>query len=680
MMETKMKIFSSTIPAVRSGEYKIITKQCLERDGNVLEQLEKVQEFLVDAPRDSLAAGELLGTWPPNEGRGDYNGVLPHVLLKNAHTPWLRAMEDEKMPWMALLLFRHDEIQKEEEGCIYLTPDVFLDVMPKLDEIPYLAHCRQVETANKAEMDLNDEGMFAVITANRKISVPGTGTEEYRLCLVSLENMENLIGNPQNVWGIDSILLIVLASSRFVAVKGDKAGFYETAEVMLHESERTMMLALHPRQDTDVDESIVKRLKEGYVPAAYHFRTGEDGFAWYRSPFLPFAAKWEMPEQFFYSRDQALIYDRKTGIFDCSLAAAWEAGRLAGLSDSSFGSLMMRLRKRGQEFIDILLHRIVEKMKAEGRIDMRDAGQIKGAFSAYLGSMTEEDLKKLTSADYPQNDLIQKIAENETLMSWGRDLNMNADVLNAYYKERKDSENSYNLKELLLTLMEEDNFRKKLSKVMSQELSAVGVWLFDLFCLRQVPFEYLVPLEEMLPSSAIRFFYMDAGWCKALMDGAMSLGIDCTRQEVFNRLITGILWDMTGRTTDTCRCGFLMRGNLVRNWTTLEVYGYCKDGTVKKPLRQEHLSGDILLCIWEGTICKIDMRQPVEHLEFMAVDCMRGKDGTILNLAPEDSNGALSYLSKQTGKARQDMTSADIAVCLINQGSAIEFIPGEERV
>src|SRR5262249_40203685 len=49
-------------------------------------------------------------------------------------------------------------------------------------------------------------------------------------------------------------------------------------------------------------------------------------------------------------------------------------------------------------------------------------------------------------------------------------------------------------------------------------------WFRDLSLLRDVPFNYLVPDERMLPPESIRFFLLDPAWVDCLLDGAFSVG------------------------------------------------------------------------------------------------------------------------------------------------------------
>ena len=60
-------------------------------------------------------------------------------------------------------------------------------------------------------------------------------------------------------------------------------------------------------------------------------------------------------------------------------------------------------------------------------------------------------------------------------------------------------------------------------------------WLGYLLLLYGVPFNYLVPEEAMLPPESIRFFYLDPGWMKCLLEGACSVGRSSTVDETLDQ-------------------------------------------------------------------------------------------------------------------------------------------------
>ena len=66
-------------------------------------------------------------------------------------------------------------------------------------------------------------------------------------------------------------------------------------------------------------------------------------------------------------------------------------------------------------------------------------------------------------------------------------------------------------------------------------------WLAQTALLYNVPFNNLVPNVEMLQQETVRFFYIDQNWIDALIDGALSIGIQSSRDTLLNKLMRGKL-------------------------------------------------------------------------------------------------------------------------------------------
>src|SRR5258706_15902006 len=52
-----------------------------------------------------------------------------------------------------------------------------------------------------------------------------------------------------------------------------------------------------------------------------------------------------------------MIYDRESGLFDLSLATAWQIGRLVALADKTFSVDMLRWRREGQQVLRMVRER-----------------------------------------------------------------------------------------------------------------------------------------------------------------------------------------------------------------------------------------------------------------------------------------------------------------------------------
>lgn len=162
----------------------------------------------------------------------------------------------------------------------------------------------------------------------------------------------------------------------------------------------------------------------------------------------------------------------------------------------------------------------------------------------------------------------------------------------------------------------------------------IGEWLGRLLLLYGVPFNYLVPEEAMLPSESIRFFYLDPGWMKCLLEGACSVGKSSSLDELFDQKLRNRFLDLAGKKATEVRAGergnlnwpltgFLLRSDLVEGWQGLEMKASGVDGQGNhidplQALRIDRLSPDIMLCLFNGKVTEIKIKQPPEGLHFGA--------------------------------------------------------------
>jgi hypothetical protein len=162
----------------------------------------------------------------------------------------------------------------------------------------------------------------------------------------------------------------------------------------------------------------------------------------------------------------------------------------------------------------------------------------------------------------------------------------------------------------------------------------IGEWLGRLLLLYGVPFNYLVPEEAMLPPESIRFFYLDPGWMKCLLEGACSVGKSSSMDELFDQKLRNRFLDLAGKKAMEVRAGkrgelnwpltgFLLRSDLVEGWQGLEMKASGVDGqgnriATLQALRIDRLAPDIMLCIFNGKVTEIEVKQPPEGLHFGA--------------------------------------------------------------
>jgi hypothetical protein len=172
-------------------------------------------------------------------------------------------------------------------------------------------------------------------------------------------------------------------------------------------------------------------------------------------------------------------------------------------------------------------------------------------------------------------------------------------------------------------------------------------WLAQTALLYGVPFNNLVVDSRMLPPESLRFFYLDANWIDALLDGTLSIGQQSSRDSMFQQLMHDKLHQavdavllqvrdaLCGRPTSGTQppggqpVGLLLRSAAVAAWPGLEVRGYAQQQLLK-PLRLDRVAPDILLVIFPALPDEVDLQEPSEGLVFGFMD-----EGLALRYLPE---------------------------------------------
>ncbi|MCW3466158.1 hypothetical protein [Chitinophaga nivalis] len=152
-------------------------------------------------------------------------------------------------------------------------------------------------------------------------------------------------------------------------------------------------------------------------------------------------------------------------------------------------------------------------------------------------------------------------------------------------------------------------------------------FLGQLFCLKGIPFKYLVPDEMYLEKESLAFFYVDANWITALMDGALSIGRSNRSQLIIDQAMAGNFLPAEYNVQQKVRIrdkellmlpvtGFLLRSDLISGWRGIEIAAYDSNGALLPAFRFERIDKDIFLGVFNGNIAKIVITQPYEGLHF----------------------------------------------------------------
>jgi hypothetical protein len=154
--------------------------------------------------------------------------------------------------------------------------------------------------------------------------------------------------------------------------------------------------------------------------------------------------------------------------------------------------------------------------------------------------------------------------------------------------------------------------------------AGIAGWLAGLRQLTGIPFGYLVPDARMLPPESIRFFAVDPNWTDALVDGALSLAARTAPAAAAAAALRPAALTAAG---GTAYSGFFLRSALVSSWPGMQVRGYAdpQGTTTALPLaRLERLAPAVLLALFTGTIARVELTGPPQHLHLGVIPAATG--------------------------------------------------------
>jgi hypothetical protein len=160
-------------------------------------------------------------------------------------------------------------------------------------------------------------------------------------------------------------------------------------------------------------------------------------------------------------------------------------------------------------------------------------------------------------------------------------------------------------------------------------------WLARKALLHDIPFEALVPNERMLPVESLRFFHVDRNWIDALIDGALGVGLQSSRDSALHATVRGALGravdDVVAGLRDRRRgvepepepqrpavAGFLLRSAIVSGWPGLEVRAFAAADPARpmKPLRLDRVSPNTMIGLYPELPVRVELNEPSEGLVF----------------------------------------------------------------
>nr|BFE66202.1 hypothetical protein GCM10020063_107280 [Dactylosporangium thailandense] len=456
----------------------------------------------------------------------------------------------------------------------------FTAITPTGAEARLLAHVRRTDTDTRAAGQAARDGWHAVVVGNR---LPGDGSANLA-CLVSLEGLAAYLPGADGTPPDDADVLLRLAVLTSWSFTSNTAGGGDIGRLLagLAPAGPEAMLPRIPVPADAPPSAALTRLRQGYTALDYRLPTGEQTFAWYRGPFTPYPAQ-PLPgpvdgTPHYATAAEVTIYSQSDGVFDVSYAAAFEAGRLAALADRGFAVAMVNARRAAFQVVGMLQARAGSPLFADltpapgsGRPPGSTAADLLAAssrdtFAQLLsGAMGDRLTSMLTSAPpapaaptapaaltaaaaallpplsplYLQGTLDGTDGMLEAAPEVVPPRPPELDPQAAFVPRRPGRGGGLDPVEQLQELLSRADVQDLLAgHARGPATDAATGWLAELALLHRVPFRHLIPDERMLPVESLRFFYLDSGWIAALIDGALSIGVEGSRDLELHRAIS----------------------------------------------------------------------------------------------------------------------------------------------
>lgn len=206
-------LHSNVMPPITAGRYELLS----EMSGVPFDVEPEHTHFHVAAPRYTMPTEQIVSSFPPANAEGAFGDRLPQIVLKRRTLPWERnpagSTATSPVPWLALVVVAEGEAElstavpiadcvtpgttlldaadKDVEQGVYLavTETVVKKVFPCEQDLPLLAHVREVDVNDTELANGDDDGWLAVVLANRlPVFDKANGKSvRYMACLVNLE-------------------------------------------------------------------------------------------------------------------------------------------------------------------------------------------------------------------------------------------------------------------------------------------------------------------------------------------------------------------------------------------------------------------------------------------------------------------------------------------------------------
>jgi hypothetical protein len=614
--EKQVRFIRGEIIPLKPGKYEITVAQKVKLPG-VDESFQITRQFAVAGERFSIDASEIFSVFPPDLANGEFSSILPHVVFNRRTIPWERSPIDAKLSsgsenatWLGILLFNEDEAptpevcrakdlvkmgdkimalgsdvtdvgallqsclsypgmdhldygEGPEDQCtiIDVPVELFNKIAPCFEDLPYLAHIREVSTAN---MEDHPESTikYSLVLGNR------VAKADLRSCafLVSLENMACYLPGPdgspskemphetryvfswEDISEEDNIKLQEFLADKYCidwirTAKLDKIDNDNTIRV--YTEKNSLSLKLNDKKTEVILEIDGVRTDKLMVKmAANKLNIYETRFVrlitYHHWSFIANS----MGETFKkLAEGLNATQEKKKGL--SSLQYPFQGD----LSTPDQVKTALGNQARGNLSEDdalVLLHNAFTMGYVPLEHHLRHGGQ---TVSWYRGPMVPYHVEKsikvpiscpdAASLYNPSTGMfdvsysiawqlgqllaLQNIGYATALYNWKRGV-QKEDAVTEEMKLLHENQGDNIVFESFLGFSWNGRGGLEDSDAPLELPDIVVKWMAALCLLNGIPFQYLVPDEAMLPPESLRLFHIDPNWIDAVVDGAFSIG------------------------------------------------------------------------------------------------------------------------------------------------------------
>ena len=596
-------------PALRDGEYVLSAQQQVQIDGSQYgwgkdkwsTAPSTRLQFSVAGPRFSLDPGLIQSQFPPPKSIGEYYNVLPHIIFNRTTLPWERTVDNsppsttpQPRPWMALLLFD----KKTDDGAPAVTNLTVQDLLTTYGQSATPAGQPEfVKILPRNAQDGPGVGVLKLEVGqhlNDRLTVIDVPKQLLWQILPSADEIALLshvrIGRDSSDPTKDAEYPVILCNRLPAPGSGDASpvGTQSTVHLISLEARQPLLDALRTKP---LDNNLVRFVSL----ATWSFSTlqrNKTFTRWLREAWCPDAQRTD-------PGDSTQASSCTAGVIHTLRMPASSNADAERFFSQGYAPITHQTRQ-GNHLVSWYRSPLLpgQSLAADFALPVRMSDEL----VRYFSDAGMFDITYAAAWELGRMLTLRSKKVSVSLFDWKR----------AHAQQVRQVE----IAASHLPFAPDHSIAPDFPNVVTD-------WFSDLLTLKHVPFHYLVPREETLPASSLRFFHVDLKWLECLLDGAFSIG-----RVSSSDISSDAAARKAGHVPNTpAYSGFLLRSPVVTGWPHLGVEAYTqaipandgylpKNVSPTKRLRLDRLGEDILLCLFEGDIKTVDIHEHPEAIHF----------------------------------------------------------------